>query len=492
VLLGIDLGTSSVKVAIVANDGSVTEVATESYAVDSPQPGWAESDPAAWWLATRRAAASLDVANLREVEAVGLAGQMHGVVLTSEDGRPLRPAILWADGRSEQQLESYRALDPALIRRLGNPLATGMAGPSLLWIKSHEPSVYDGARWALQPKDWLRMQLTGKALTEATDASATLLYDLEQETWSQDLLQELDLRPNLLAEIVSSYDRAGLLTDQSAHELRLVPGIPIATGAADVAASLVGRGIVDSGPVLLTIGTGAQLASVRRDMRPDPTKRTHLYRTIEAGKWYSMAAILNAGLALEWVRNVFGIGWEELYGSVVHSPPGAQGVVFCPYLVGERFPEDDPYAGGSWSGIELGHRREHLLKAALEGVAFSLREAMETLEATGCVVSDVQLAGGGTMDQQWRQLLADVLGRRLMAFTAPAGSARGAALLGGLAAGVYRSPSDLSTLPMTLVLAAEPGPDTREYSHLYERWCRRRDLNSGLLFRSSSGRPQDP
>jgi xylulokinase len=295
------------------------------------------------------------------------------------------------------------------------------------------------------------------------------------------LLQQLDLRQSLLPEIAGSYDRAGLLTDQSALELRLDPGIPIAAGAADVAASLVGRGIVDSGPVLLTIGTGAQLASVRADGRPDPTRRTHLYRTIEAGKWYSMAAILNAGLALEWVRNLFGVGWEELYRSMAHSPPGAEGVVFFPYLVRERFPDADPYSEGSWSGIELGHRREHLLKAALEGVAFSLREAMEALEAAGCVVSDVQLAGGGTMDQRWRQLLADVLGRRLMAFTTPAGSARGAALLGGLAVGVFRSPSDLATLPMTLVLAAEPGPDSRECARLYERWCWRRD--SSLLKR---------
>ena len=469
-LLGIDLGTSSIKVAIVADDGSVREVASESYSVDSPQPGWAESDPAAWWLATRKAVGGLDVANLREVEAIGLAGQMHGVVLTSEDSRALRPAILWADGRSDQELNSYRALDPGLLRRLGNPLATGMAGPSLLWIKSHEPSVYESARWALQPKDWLRMQVTGLALAEATDASATLLYDLEHETWSQDLLQQLDLRPALLPEIVGSYARAGGLTDRAAHELHLDPRIPVAAGAADAAASLVGHGVVEPGPVLLTIGTGAQLASVRADMRPDPTRRTHLYRTIEAGKWYSMAAILNAGLALEWVRNLFGVGWGELYGSAAQAAPGAEGVTFLPYLVGERFPDSTPYAEAMWSGLELDHRREHLLKAALEGVAFSLREAMEALEATGCVVSDVQLAGGGTMDQRWRQLLADVLSRRLMTFTTPAGSARGAALLGGLATGVFTSPSDIATLPMNLELVAEPGPQAKEYSGLYERY----------------------
>ncbi|HEV2029849.1 MAG TPA: FGGY family carbohydrate kinase, partial [Candidatus Dormibacteraeota bacterium] len=237
-LLGIDLGTSSVKVAVMGDDGSMKQAASAGYAIESPRPGWAETDPAAWWLATRMAVTSLDVEHLRAVEAIGLSGQMHGVVLADEDGRAVRAAVLWADGRSVEELDRYRQLDQRLLNRLVNPPATGMAGPTLRWLKTYESDVYERARWALQPKDWLRMQLTGEALTEPTDASATLLYDFEVDGWSQEVLEELDLRPGLLPDIVASYDRAGLLREETARELHLRPGIPVAAGAADAAALL--------------------------------------------------------------------------------------------------------------------------------------------------------------------------------------------------------------------------------------------------------------
>lgn len=471
-LLGIDLGTSSIKVAVVAENGSVMEVASAGYSIDSPRPGWAETNPAAWWLATRKAMRSLDPGHLRAIEAIGLSGQMHGVVLADKVGRPVRPAILWADQRSTDEVDRYGRLDSGLLRRLANPPTTGMAGPTLLWLKSHESGLYESARWAMQPKDWLRLQLTGEAFGEATDASATLLYDFVDDGWAQQVLHLLDVRAALLPELLGSQQPAGRLTAKAASELGITAGIPVAAGAADIAASLVGHGVIAPGPSVLTIGTGAQMTTVRKEFRPDATQRIHVYRTVEKGKWYSMAAILNAGLALDWVRKQFGVGWDELYGSVTQVPPGAGGVVFLPYLVRERTPRIEAGGGACWLGIGLDHGRAHLLRAALEGVAFELREAMEGLEATGVAIAELQLAGGGTTNQLWRQMLADVLGTRLVGVESPAGAARGAALLGGLAAGKFKTLDDTATLAMRTELAAEPGRDADEYSGLYERWAK--------------------
>jgi xylulokinase len=469
VLLGIDLGTSSVKATVMDEDGTVKQVASAAYPVESAAPGWAETDPDAWWLATREAVSSLDRMHRRRIAAIGLAGQMHGLVLAREDGHAVRPAILWADSRSRRELYRYRRLSPHLRRVIANPPATGMAGPTLLWIKNHESSRYKDARWALQPKDWLRLKLTSEVYSEPTDASATLLYDFVQDAWSLDVLKELDIRSSLLPEIVASHQMAGRLRHEAAQELGLDHGLPVAAGAADTAASLVGHGLLKPGKVLLTIGTGAQLTSVRKQFRPDPTRRTDLYRTVEKGKWYSMAAILNAGLALDWVRRLFQVDWDALYRSAFQAPPGAGGVTFLPLVVGERTPRSDSKAQASWSGIGLHHGREHLFRAALEGVAFALRRAMERLEAVGISAPELHLAGGGTVDQPWRQLLADVLGRRLMAVIGPGGAARGAAVLAGLSAGLYKSLQDTAALGLRYKQVAEPGPAADEYLSLYQR-----------------------
>src|SRR3979490_2747121 len=249
-LLGIDLGTSSVKAVVMDEDGSVNEVTSAGYPVESPAPGWAETNPADWWLATRKAVAGLSSSNRNRVQAVGVAGQMHGVVLAGEDGRPLRPAILWADDRSGLELNAYRRLSRRLLNQLGNPLAVGMAGPSLIWVKEHEPDNYKNARWAMQPKDWIRMNLTSEAYAEPTDASATLMYDLAADAWADEVLQMLQIRPGLLPQIMASQDVAGQLTDEAAANLGLQSGLPVATGAADAAASLPRHGITEPARLL--------------------------------------------------------------------------------------------------------------------------------------------------------------------------------------------------------------------------------------------------
>ncbi|CAA9420886.1 MAG: Putative xylulose kinase [uncultured Rubrobacteraceae bacterium] len=475
-LLGLDLGTGSVKTLLLAGDGAVLGEGSASYPVRSTRPGWAESRPEDWWESVVAATGSAVGGRGAEVTALGLSGQMHGVVLSDEGGRPLRPAVLWADSRSGGELEAYRGLDRELRRLLANPPAVGMAGPSLLWLRRNEPDVYGAARWALQPKDWLRLRLTGEAASEPSDASATLLYDLVSDRWAYPVVEALGLRPDLLAPLVPSGGVAGGLARFAAAGLGLRAGVPVAAGAADTAAAMLGCGLLGPGPVQLTVGTGAQIFAAKREPVPDPNGRTHLYRAAAPNLWYSMAAIQNAGLALEWARGLLGVSWERVYEEAFSVLPGAGGVSFLPYLSGERTPRFDPAARGAWTGLGLDHGRAHLLRAALEGVAFALREGLEALEDAGTDVPELRLAGGGAggeAGEPWRQLLADVLGRPLHLLpdgVAPVASARGAALLAGLASGVHRTVEDVRDLAPGTGRTILPGEQQPLYGAAYERY----------------------
>src|SRR5215203_5715006 len=473
-LLGLDLGTSSLKALLLDEGGASLGEGSASYAVRAPRAGWAESSPEDWWAAVLEATTAAVGRRGAEVKALGLSGQMHGVVLADELGFPLRSAVLWADARSGAELAAYRRLDEDLGRRLANPPAVGMAGPSLLWLRDQEPDTYTSARWALQPKDWLRMRMTGEAATEPSDASATLLYDLLADDWSYAVVEDLGLRTELLAPLVPSAWVAGRLEGEAADELGLRNGLPVAAGAADTAAAMLGVGLLRPGPVQLTVGTGGQVVTPKTVPEPEPHGRTHLYRAAVPGLWCSMAAIQNAGLALEWVRKVLGVSWKDVYEEAFAVPPGSGGLTFLPYLSGERTPLFDPGARGAWAGLGLDHTRGHLLRAALEGVAFALRDALEALEDLGNIAPELRLAGGGTggrSGEPWRQLLADVLGRPLWPLPdeiASVASARGAAFLAGFASGVYPTAED--TLPLTPEPEDPIRPGEAAYEAAYERY----------------------
>ena len=475
-LLGLDLGTGSVKALLLAEDGVVIGEGSAGYPVRSPRSGWAESSPEDWWNAVVAATRSAVGGRGAEVAALGLSGQMHGVVLSDGGGRPLRPAVLWADSRSGAELDAYRGLDEGLRRGLANPPAVGMAGPGLLWIKHNEPDVYGDTRWALQPKDWLRLRLTGEAAAEPSDASATLLYDVLKDDWAHPVVEALGLRDDLLAPLVPSGWVAGVLLRDVAEDLGLRAGLPVAAGAADTAAAMLGCGLLRPGPVQLTVGTGAQIFTAKEEPAADPNERTHLYRAAAPDLWYSLAAIQNAGLALEWARKVLGASWDEVYEEAFSVPPGAGGVLFLPYLSGERTPRFDPAARGAWTGLGLDHARGHLLRAALEGVAFALREGVEALETTGTSVPELRLAGGGSggdSGEPWRQLLADVLGRPLRLLpenVAPVASARGAAFLAGLATGAYERAEDTLDLTPDTNETVRPGEHKPLYEGAYGRY----------------------
>ena len=319
---------------------------------------------------------------------------MHGLVMASADGEALRPALLWADSRATGSLRAYRLLGPRALARLANPLAPGMTGPLLMWIAENEPRTYAEARWALQPKDWLRARLTGEVHAEPSDASATLLYDVMGDRWDLEVVGALGLDASLLAPLLPSAGApAGHLVAEAATELGLPAGIPVAAGAGDTAAAALGSGI-GPGDIQLTVGTGAQV------IRPlvAPVSRAdagvNLYRSATPDGWYQMGATISAGLSLNWVREVMNATWEELYASAGHRP--GQGPVFVPHLSGERTPYCDPALRGSWTALSLADDRTSLLRSALEGTAFAIRDALDALLADQRPPR-LRLAGGGTL-----------------------------------------------------------------------------------------------
>jgi xylulokinase len=401
---------------------------------------------------------------------------MHGLVVTSAAGQALRPALLWADSRATGSLHAYRLLGSSALARLANPLAPGMTGPLLMWIAEHEPHTYTEARWALQPKDWLRARLTGEVHAEPSDASATLLYDVIGDRWDREVVSALGLDTSLLAPLLPSAGApAGHLVAEAGTDLGLPAGIPVAAGAADTAAAALGSGL-GLGDVQLTVGTGAQV------IRPlvAPVSRAdagvNLYRSATPHGWYHMGATLSAGLSLNWVRETMNATWAELYASA-DRPGRARDPIFVPHLSGERTPYSDPALRGSWTALSLADDRTSLLRSALEGTAFAIRDALDALLADQRPPR-LRLAGGGTLTAGWRQLLADVLGVPLYAVDVPAASGRGAALLGAHAAGLVSFDEILGPLTPPAHLAAEPDPTATAFHA--ERHARFRRIVSAL------------
>jgi xylulokinase len=484
--LGLDLGTSSVKAVVIDTGGKVLSQASAGYAVTSAMAGYAESEPAHWWDAVTACTREAVQAAGTQPAAIGLSGQMHGLVLTSRAGGALRPALLWPDSRAAGALRAYQLLGSPALARLANPLAPGMAGPLLVWIAENEPRTYRDARWALQPKDWLRGRLTGEFHAEPSDASATLLYDVPGDRWDLETVSALGLDTSLLAPLLPSAGvPAGSLTRMAGTGLGLPAGIPVAAGAADTAAAALGSGVVSSGDIQLTVGTGAQV------IRPAamPVSRAdagvNLYRSATPDGWYHMGATLSAGLSLNWVRAIMNATWDELYASAEH-PGQAHDPIFIPHLSGERTPYSDAALRGSWTALSLANDRTSLLRGALEGVAFAIRDALDALLA-GHRPPHLRLAGGGTLAAAWRQLLADVLGLPLYAVDVPAASGRGAALLGAHAAGLLSFADIQGPLAPPARLVAEPDPMAAAFHA--ERYARFRRVVAALeAARRSTGR----
>ncbi|MDN7683226.1 xylulokinase [Burkholderia cenocepacia] len=463
-LLGIDLGTGSVKLVTLDADGVERAVASEPYALSSPQPGWAEIAPDTWWQALVRAAARLPADERAQVAAIGFSGQMHGVVLIDAAGQPVRPALLWPDTRAVREADaaSWPASGSPVagLPVAPNPVAPGMAGPLLRWLATHEPAALRAARWAVQPKDWLRIALGGDVAAEPSDACATALATPDG-AWDNALIDTLGLPTDRFAPVRASTARCGVLGAQAAAALGLPAGVPLATGAADTACAALGSGLAVAGDALLTTGSGGQII-VLADALPPARRGLHRYRAAAGGGYYTMAAMQNVGLALEAVRGWLGYArWADAYDDAF-AQPASERLCFLPYLTGERSPWMNPDARGGWLGLGLGDTRGAMMRAAFEGVAFALRAGLDAIRDADRrdAVTTLRLAGGGSVDPRWRQLLADALGASLHAIDCPNAATRGAALLAGVAIGHWREDA-LRALAPTASPVAAPHDDRR-------------------------------
>lgn len=448
--LGIDLGTGSLKVAIVDEAGAQRATASAAYAFDTPQPGWAEMPVARWWDALRAACARLDADERAAVRAIGFSGQMHGVVLTDETGHALRPAMLWPDTRASALLDAWSQPQP-------NPVAPGMAGPLLRWAMLHDADMARAARWALQPKDWLRVALGGAIAADPSDACATALA-APDGAWDHALIERLGLPSCWFAPLAASSHACGTLSTDAAQALGLTAGIVLATGAGDTPCAALGSSLAPDGDALLTTGTGGQIVVTARTEPPAPKHAQGLHRYRSAsGDWYTMAAMQNVGVAFEAALGWLSYDWVRAYEEAFDAAPSAT-LTFLPYLSGERSPWLDPSARGGWLGAGLSDTRGTLMRAVFEGVAFALRAGLDAIRESGMSITALKLAGGGSVDARWRQLLADALGVELDAIDCPNAAARGAALLGGLACGHWRE-ADLAALAPTAMRVASPRKD---------------------------------
>jgi xylulokinase len=481
-LLGLDVGTSSAKVLLLDENGATVAEAGAAYGIDRPRPGWAETDPERWWAAIVEAVRALPRERRAAVRGVGLTGQMHGAVLCDAAGVPVRPAILWLDTRSAECLALY---PEGAEHTTGNAVSAGMTGPLLLWLERHEPGALRGARWALQAKDWVRLRLTGEARAEPSDASGTLLADRDGR-WADALIERLGIRRELLAPQVSSWREAGRLSAAAAAALDLPAGVPVAAGGGDTMAAALGSGLHDPAAAQLAIGSSAQVL-VLRDAWPGFSPRLNVYHSVGPEglpRWCLMAAMLNGGQALDWARGALRLEWDEAFARAFSAEAAACDAVFLPYLTGERTPWMDPHLRAGWMGIAAGDDAGGLMRAALCGVAFGIRAGLDALREQGAAPARLRLAGGGTVHPGWRQLLSDALGLPLDAVSCPNAAARGAALLGGLAAGTI-APGDLAALAPAVTAAAEP----RDGGALEARYARFLDLRARLgdWFRRGGG-----
>src|SRR6266850_1845197 len=457
-LLGIDIGTSGTKTLICDEDGTVLATATAEHPIFSPKPGWSEQNPEDWWKATCKATnAVMKRAKVRatDIGGVGLSGQMHGSVFLADGStKPLRPALLWNDQRTAKQCEEITSKAggrESLIEMVANPALTGFTAPKILWVRENEPKVYEKTRHILLPKDYIRYRMTGEYATEVSDASGTLLLDVRNRTWSNRLLELLDIDRSLMPRLHESYEVSGKISANVAKELGLIAGIPVVGGGGDQPAGAVGNGIVSSGIVSATLGTSGVVFAHSDQPTLDPKGRVHTMCHAVPGKWCVFGCMLAAGGSFQWFRNQLahdevhaakrrGIDpYELLIKEAEKAEVGSGGLFFLPYLTGERCPHPDPCARGGWIGITARTLRRDMIRSLLEGVTFGMRDAMEIMREMNIPIREVRASGGGARSKFWRQLQADIYNTPIVTTNASEGPAYGVALLAGVGTGVWKS-----------------------------------------------------
>jgi xylulokinase len=473
VLVGLDVGTSGARAIVVDEEGNVVAEASADYPLMSPRPGWSEQDPEDWWRSAKEALGKVTVGVDDEVIGLGLTGQMHGSVFLDPSDEVIRPALLWNDHRTGEQCEEITAAvgEERLIELAGNPALTGFQAPKILWLRDEEPENFSRVASVLLPKDYVRLRLTGEHATDASDAAGTLLLDVSRRDWSEEILDALEIPRAWMPEVYEGPEESGRLRRDVAAELGLTPGVPIAAGGGDNAAAAVGTGIVREGLLSSSVGTSGVLFAHTDGFLPDPSGRLHAFCHAVPGAYHLMGVALSAGGSLAWWRETTGRGYDDLVAAASEVPPGSEGLLFLPYLTGERTPHLDPKARGAFFGLTSRHTLAHMTRAVMEGVVFSLRDSMEIMRELGVPVEEVRATGGGARSPLWRRLQADVYGVPIKRTVADEGPAYGAALLAGVAAGAYGSAEEATSVVRLREEVTEFDPErVGVYEEAYEAY----------------------
>ena len=470
-VIGIDASTTATKAVLVDEAGAVRGIGVTEYGFSVPRPLWSEQDPELWWdgavAAIRSVLASTGVSG-GDVAAIGLTGQMHGAVLLDAGDRVLRPAILWNDQRTGAECDAIRrAVGPErLVAITGNDALTGFTAPKLVWVRDHEPEVWRRIAHVLLPKDYVRLRLTGAYAVDKADGAGTLLFDLAARDWSAEVLDALEIDPAWMARTWEGPEVTGSVTADAAAATGLRPGTPVVAGGGDQAANAVGVGAVVAGRVALSLGTSGVVFATTDAPLFEPAGRVHAFCHAVPGRWHMMSVMLSAAGSLRWFRDSVapGVDFGELVAAAADVPAGSEGLLFLPYLSGERSPHADPLARGAFVGLTLAHDLRHLTRAVLEGVAFGLRDGLDLMVAAGMPApGQIRASGGGTASGLWRQILADVLGAEIATVNTSEGAAYGAGLLAAVGAGWHPTVEAASEALVTATPVAAPGPDAPRY-----------------------------
>ncbi len=478
-VLGIDVSTTATKTVLIDQSGAVRGIGVAEYGFEVPRPLWSEQDPRLWWDGARSAIRSVLAGSAEQalggavaaedIAAVGLTGQMHGLVLLDAAGEVLRPAILWNDQRTAAECDAIRAAvgPERLVAVTGNDALTGFTAPKLVWVRDHEPDVWARVAHVLLPKDYVRLRLTGEYAMDKADGSGTILFDLAARDWSAEILAALRIDAAWMPRTFEGPEVTGLLTEEAATAIGLRAGTPVVAGGGDQSANAVGVGAVVVGRVALSLGTSGVVFATTDEPLFEPRGRVHAFCHAVPGRWHLMSVMLSAAGSLRWFRDALapGVPFADLVEPANEVPAGSDGLFFLPYLTGERSPHPDPRARGAFVGLTIGHDRRHLTRAVLEGVAYGLRDGLDLMTAAGMPApAQVRASGGGTASALWRQILADVLGAEIATVKTTEGAAYGAGLLAAVGAGWYPTVESAAEALVTATPVAAPGPDAPFYA----------------------------
>jgi xylulokinase len=489
--LGIDIGTSGTKALIMDARGRVRSTGTAEHGISAPKPGWSEQDPEEWWSATVKAVrAAIKNAKIdgKKIAGIGLSGQMHGLVITDDAGKPLRPSIIWNDQRTAAQaaeIEGTVGGRKKLISLVSNMAQTSFTLTKLLWVRDHEPRTYGRIRHMLLPKDYVRLCMTGEYVGEVSDMSGTLMLDQRKRDWSKKIIALFGIDEAILPPVVESHEVTGKVRKAAAAKLGVAEGTPVVGGGGDQPAGAIGNGIVQDGLTSATMGTSGVVFTHSRAYKTDPHSRVGTFCSSVAGEWCMFGCMLSTGGSFQWFRNVLGRAelaeakrkkvdpYELLTAQAEAAPPGCEGVFWLPYLTGERTPHSDPYARACWIGIHSRTGRSELIRSVMEGATFAMNDAVQLLKGLGLRIRRIRLSGGGARSAFWRQMQADIYGTTCETINAEEGPAYGVALLAAVGTGQYKDIREACKAGISVTRTIRPAAKAkRRYAELYGEYVR--------------------